>query len=82
MGLPTAEGVVELGDMTEVHITPQLLKEIRAKLGITQTEAGKRCRVGLRAWQRWEAGDTRPEGPATIAVELLLAEANTKTVMA
>lgn len=67
-----------VGDMTERRITPPMLKEIRSKLGITQTEAAERCRVGLRTWMRWEQGTREPDGPASIVIELLAAEANSK----
>lgn len=72
-----AVSVVDLDVMQKLHITPQLIKEIRVRLGLNQTEAGKRCRVSRRTWLDWENGHKKPDGPATIAIELLHAEANT-----
>jgi DNA-binding transcriptional regulator YiaG len=68
--------VVELGDMQPFHITPQILREIREKLDLTQPQAAERCRVTRRTWLNWENGHTPVEGPATIVIELLYAEAN------
>ena len=38
---------------------PEALVELRAAYGYTQTEAAELCRVTLRAWQWWEAGQRR-----------------------
>lgn len=39
-------------------ITPEQIKKLRKRAGLTQTEAAKLIHVQLNAWQRWEA----PEG--------------------
>ncbi len=70
--------VIDLHDMTPLHITPKLLKEIRTKLGLTQKEAAARCRVQWRAWAAWEGGERIPTGPCALAVEFLYAEAKAK----
>lgn len=36
---------------------PHEIKEARAALGLTQTEAATLIQSSLRAWQQWEAGD-------------------------
>ena len=38
---------------------PEALVELRAAYGYTQAEAAELCRVTLRAWQWWEAGQRR-----------------------
>jgi DNA-binding XRE family transcriptional regulator len=39
--------------------SPQKLKEVRAAMGFTQSEAAEMVHVSLRAWQLWEAGDRK-----------------------
>lgn len=76
--LPQPIGVIDSGHMTSVHITPKLLKEIRVKLCLTQKQAAARCRVAWRTWAGWEGGECQVVGPASLVVELLLAEANSQ----
>ncbi|MDL0864676.1 type II toxin-antitoxin system MqsA family antitoxin [Yersinia pestis] len=38
--------------------TPENIKKLREKLGITQTECGKIFGVGLRTWQKKEEAKT------------------------
>ncbi|NBS98309.1 MAG: XRE family transcriptional regulator, partial [Betaproteobacteria bacterium] len=35
---------------------PEALAQLRTAYGYTQAEAAELCRVTLRAWQWWEAG--------------------------
>jgi len=39
-------------------MTPDTLRAVRARLGLTQTEVANELGVDLRTYQRWEAGDT------------------------
>lgn len=39
---------------------PGRLKRLRERHGLTQTEAAARVGTGLRTWQNWEYGRTRP----------------------
>ena len=38
-------------------MTPDELKEVRSRLGLTQTQLANELGVTLNAVQRWEAGD-------------------------
>jgi DNA-binding transcriptional regulator YiaG len=53
---------------------PSAIKATREALG-TQREMASRCEVSLRSWQRWEAGQDRPSGPARLLLAQLAAEA-------
>lgn len=39
--------------------TPQAIRDKRADLDLTQTEAAKLVYSSLRAWQQWESGERR-----------------------
>lgn len=39
--------------------TPQQIKDARQASGLTQSAAASSVHVGIRAWQRWEAGDRK-----------------------
>ncbi len=39
---------------------PQRLRDLRARLKLTQAEAAARVEAHLRAWQWWEAGKFKP----------------------
>jgi len=38
--------------------TPREIRASREAAGLTQTQAGELVHAPLRAWQRWEAGDS------------------------
>ncbi len=38
--------------------TPSEIRAAREAAGLTQTQAGELVHAPLRAWQRWEAGDS------------------------
>jgi len=40
--------------------TPELIKEIRATLGLTLEQAAARAGVTLFTWHRWESGKRHP----------------------
>lgn len=61
-------------------VTPAQLKRARLRLGISQSELGRRLRLGSdpgRLIRRWEAGDVPVSGPASVAVEYMIAEHET-----
>ena len=50
---------------------PEEIKRIRAKLGLTQEEAGELIGGGARAFQKYEAGDLLPSRGVGSALALL-----------
>jgi putative transcriptional regulator len=68
-------------DMAEASLTPELIKEIRTRLGLTQAEAAARCGVTLSTWGRWECGLRNPSGPARVIILAMQADANSKTAV-
>lgn len=50
---------------------PKLLRDIRARLDISQKEAGKRVGVSRRSWAAWEIGETIPSPSRQILIRLL-----------
>lgn len=48
-----------------MDMTPFEIRLLRARLGLSQTEAAALCGVQDRTWRRWEAGDRTP-GPAQL----------------
>ena len=51
--------------------SPEEIKRIRTKLGLTQEEAGERIGGGPRAFQKYEAGDLLPSRAIGSALALL-----------
>lgn len=51
--------------------TPEKIKQLRHRLGLTQTEFGARVGRSLRAVQSWEAGVRFPDGAAKILLGIL-----------
>lgn len=41
-------------------MTPDELRDWRARMGLTQEEAATRLGVTLRAWQHWEGAERTP----------------------
>ena len=50
---------------------PQRLKDLRTRLGLTQDEAAKRCRISQSQWATFEAGKRKPTRPVAFLIELL-----------
>lgn len=40
--------------------TPDEIKDLREQTGFTQAKTAHLCRIGLRAYQRWETGEIKP----------------------
>lgn len=58
-------------------MTPEQVKEVRLKLGLTQTQLAKRLRMkgnGARQIRAWESGEAPITGPASLAIEYMLRE--------
>lgn len=59
-------------------MTPTEVRAARHMLGMTQDELAKALRMGMdgkRAVRRWESGDRHISGPASVAIEFMLAAA-------
>lgn len=53
---------------------PEVLKQLRAKLGLTQEELAARLDVAFTTLNRWENGRTTPRGKAKQAISELVAD--------
>ena len=53
-------------------ITPDDLRELRDRLGLTQSEVAARVGVSSRAWGAYERGEYEPSAPVLILVAQLL----------
>ncbi len=51
--------------------TPQRIKALRLRLGLTQAQAAARVGVTRRAWAGWEGGEVTPTRPILILLNLL-----------
>src|SRR5688500_18733233 len=61
------------------ELTPQEIRRIREKLGLSQVEAGELLGGGPRAFTKYEAGSIRPS--ASIANMLRLLSANPSAII-
>ena len=52
-------------------MTPDELKEVRSRLGLTQTQLANELGVTLNAVQRWEAGERPIRRVTELALETL-----------
>lgn len=62
-------------------MTPAAIKAARQRLGLSQRGLAETLRLGTngeRTVRRWEAGDVPVTGPASVAIELLVAKDNIK----
>lgn len=62
-----------------LKFNPAIVKNIRKKLRISQTEFAHIIGVSVDTLQNWEQGRRRPEGPALALLKV--AEANPEAVM-
>lgn len=61
-----------------MSITPDRMKAIRLRLGLTQAEMAERFRLGKnggRTIRRYESGQTQPSGPVALLYETFETEA-------
>lgn len=49
------------------------LKQLRERLGLTQEELSRRCRIPLRTYVRWETGEATPR-PTIVQIKALCRE--------
>lgn len=66
--------------------TPERIKSLRARLGLTLADLAKRCGVSVVAVQRWtfpatSANRNTPSGPSRVILEQLEAEARHRNPM-
>ncbi len=51
--------------------TAKRVKALRERLDLTQAEAAALVGVTRRQWAAWEAGESKPSGPASKLLQLL-----------
>lgn len=52
--------------------SPERIKKIREKLGLTQAEAAEKVHVSQSVWSAWERGARTPSEQSAFLIELLL----------
>lgn len=57
--------------MLLMAMTPEQVKNIRSRLGLTQVEFARKLRVTTMTVRHWEAGRRNCTGPAEVLVQLL-----------
>jgi putative transcriptional regulator len=50
---------------------PSEIRKIRDRLQMTQAAFAKAFRLNIRTVQKWEQGETKPEGPGAVLVRLI-----------
>ncbi len=66
-----SEALRELKRRVDGLPTPEQIKEIRAKLKLSQREAGELFKVGENAFDKYERGLIEPSGPTVQLMKLL-----------
>ena len=51
--------------------TPEQVKAVREKLGLTQAEAAERVGVSQEAWSAWERGVRKPTRRSAMLIDML-----------
>lgn len=51
--------------------TPERIRELRKRRGLTQTEAATKFGVSRRSWAAWESGEQTPSPPIVVLLGLL-----------
>ena len=51
---------------------PSEIKRVRDDLGMSQSAFAKAFHLNLRTLQKWEIGETKPEGPARVLLWLII----------
>lgn len=65
----------------DVIYSPQLLKQLRKSLGLTQEAMAKKLGVSFTSVNRWEKGHTRPIKLAELQIMLLAKECDTEVLL-
>lgn len=68
---PADEALRLLKERVDGLPSPAAIKEIRAKLKLSQREAGELFKVGENAFDKYERGLVEPSGPTTQLMKLL-----------
>jgi HTH-type transcriptional regulator/antitoxin MqsA len=68
---PSSEALRELKRHVDGLPSPADIREIRAKLKLSQREAGELFKVGENAFDKYERGLVEPSGPTTQLMKLL-----------
>jgi DNA-binding transcriptional regulator YiaG len=63
--------VVMAKKRTSPDYTPDAIRKLRKRLGLTQTQAAARVGVTQRAWLSWETGAITPSRQSLILIRLL-----------
>lgn len=64
--------------MTATNWTPDKIKQLRARLGLTQTEFGVRIGVTQNAVAQYETGKRRPGGSTVVLLDQLSSKRSSK----
>lgn len=51
--------------------SPEQIKALREKLGLTQAEAAAKIAVGQAVWAAWESGQRKPSRQSALLIDLL-----------
>lgn len=51
--------------------TPERIRKLRERLGLTQAQAAAKVNGTWRTWQSWELGDRQPSPQAALLLDLL-----------
>ena len=63
-----------LGDFQRVSLTPNEVRSIRRRSGLSQAAFAERYGLNLRTLQDWEQGRAQPDGPARAYLLVILRE--------
>jgi DNA-binding XRE family transcriptional regulator len=63
---------------TKMKWTPERIKQLRKRLGENQEEFAKRFRLTIHAIQFWEQSKGLPNGPATVLLDQIEQEAESR----
>lgn len=69
-----AAGKVKRGEGSPTRVfafTPEEIKEIRIKLGLSQQQFSRLVFVSVKTLQNWEQGRRQPQGPALALLMIL-----------
>ena len=71
---PEAEEMIEETKARHMGLlTPSEIRQLRAKLGLTQAELSDLLKIGAKTWTRWETGSQRPSRSLNLVLRSLQA---------
>jgi putative zinc finger/helix-turn-helix YgiT family protein len=69
---PEAEEMIEETKARHMGLlTPSEIRQLRAKLGLTQAELSELLKIGAKTWTRWETGSQRPSRSLNLVLRSL-----------